>query len=352
MIQPKKIQSISMWRTIACLMVFAVHFGQRLSFPPQLKIITDFGAYGVQLFFIISGFLITKSFYDYGKEHPWKFYAKKAIALLPLYYIVIIYYFVIHTFLFKDVPADPTKFGWFRYVIPINYILPKTGTYFWDNLGITWTIPYFLIAYIFVPLLLRIIKNLKSSIILFFVSLVFAFMSIKGFFYGWCSFLEQFPVFIMGIILYYGIKEEKLNILIFGFTAVAIPFLILGVANKIMYSLLFSVLIIGTKDFSFKSSFMKKVLHITDTYSYTLYLAHGIIFIHILDRFALGRIIEALIAIAGSIILTFLIKKLLESPIEKLLNKLLTKAENKKNTNVALTDACTQSNDKDTTNLE
>lgn len=325
MIQMKKIQSISMWRAIACLMVFAVHFSQRLLFPLKLQEIASFGAYGVQLFFIISGFLIAKSYNDYGKNHPWKFYAKKAITLLPLYYIVILYYFIMHTFIFKDIPEDPTGFGWFRYVLPINCIFPKTGIYFWDNLGITWSIPYFVIAYIIIPLLLRLIKSWKNIIILFFITLIIALFPTVELLFGWCSFLEQFPIFIIGVVLYYGFKEEKTFIMIFGCTFIAIILLVLEQKLDIIYSLLFAVLIIATKNFSFKSKFMKKLLHLSDTYSYTFYLGHGIIFIHILDKFVLGRIIEALIAVLCSIALTFIIKNYIENPLQKLLNQKLKK---------------------------
>ena len=93
-----KICCISFWRTIACIMVFIVHFGQRMQFSGLLHTFSDFGRYGVQLFFIISGFLIAKSYYDYGKDDPLKFYIKKAIAILPLYYLIIAYYFVMQSY--------------------------------------------------------------------------------------------------------------------------------------------------------------------------------------------------------------------------------------------------------------
>lgn len=318
-----KICCISFWRTIACIMVFIIHFGQRMQFSGLLHIFSDFGRYGVQLFFIISGFLIAKSYYDYGKDDPLKFYIKKAIAILPLYYLIIAYYFVMHTFVFRDIPQDPTGFGWLRYILPINYILPKTGTYFWDNLGSTWTIPYFVIAYAIIPLVLRFIKGWKSSLGLFCILVALAFASTRGYLFGWCSFLEKFPPFIIGVIIYYAIKEEKSNIVIFIFTILAVGLLVIGKDLALMYSLLFGVLIIATKDMSFKTSVANRVLQVFDKYSYTMYLAHGIIFIHILDRFTFNLGIRALIAVLGSIILTVIIKLFIEGPIQKLLNNLL-----------------------------
>ena len=325
----KRLDNVSMWRAIACLMVFVVHFGQRIGIDGVARKFTDFGAYGVQLFFIISGFLIVKSYYDYGKEHPWKFYAKKAIALLPLYYLVILYYFVVHTFVLKDVPKDPTGYGWFRYIFLLNGIVPDTGTYFWDNLGITWTIPYFIIAYATIPLLLKLIKGWKGSVVLFFATLGLTYLRYKGYFQGWCYFVNHFPSFIIGVVVYYAIANEKTEWVLFGFTALSIVLFILKLWISITYSLLFGVMFLATKNISFQSNFAKRLLRVGDKYSYTMYLAHGILFIHILDRFVLNRMLEIAIAVFGTILLTFMIKNFIETPIQKGLNALLKKTERK-----------------------
>jgi len=42
---------IQIIRIIACLLVFVVHFGQRMEFNGIVRVFTDFGKYGVQLFF-------------------------------------------------------------------------------------------------------------------------------------------------------------------------------------------------------------------------------------------------------------------------------------------------------------
>lgn len=49
-------------RVAACIGVFVVHVGQRLELQGYLRKMTDLGAMGVYLFFIISGYLCFASF--------------------------------------------------------------------------------------------------------------------------------------------------------------------------------------------------------------------------------------------------------------------------------------------------
>src|SRR4051812_35722070 len=55
-----------------------------------LGILEENGRYGVGVFFAISGFLICSLFLREetrtGRIHLWKFYGRRAVRLLPLYY--------------------------------------------------------------------------------------------------------------------------------------------------------------------------------------------------------------------------------------------------------------------------
>ena len=73
-------------------------------------------------------------------------------------------------------------------------------------------------------------------------------------------------------------------------------------------------------DHTYKSEKIEKLLKISDKYSYTFYLAHGIVFIHCLDVLVWNRLLEATIAVAGSVILTVFINHGIETPIKKYLN--------------------------------
>jgi peptidoglycan/LPS O-acetylase OafA/YrhL len=82
-------------RGVAVLMVFVFHYGGGLQsrnlFVHGLGVVTEAGWAGVVLFFALSGFLITGSLWDSFAEPRWlrNFYARRALRILPLYYVVI-----------------------------------------------------------------------------------------------------------------------------------------------------------------------------------------------------------------------------------------------------------------------
>ncbi len=95
-------------RGVAILLVLAVHLITMGGGMPRTKIdrclfqITQFGWSGVNLFFVLSGFLITGILYDAkGRSDGLKnFYARRALRIFPLYYGVVIAYFLLFPRLF------------------------------------------------------------------------------------------------------------------------------------------------------------------------------------------------------------------------------------------------------------
>ena len=139
---------ISLLRIIACLGVFTVHFGQRLSLTGTLKQLTSYGGYGVSLFFALSGYLACLTWYNRSfhemrfLKKTGKYYIKRIVRLLPLYYLCILFFFVTETFVWKSIPKDNLKLYWIRYIIPINGLVPSDND-FWRHLGYTRTISIF-----------------------------------------------------------------------------------------------------------------------------------------------------------------------------------------------------------------
>jgi peptidoglycan/LPS O-acetylase OafA/YrhL len=77
----KRIPQLDGLRGIAILMVMCYHF-----FPNN--IICNFGWSGVDLFFVLSGFLITGRLYPYldDKKILLKFYRNRFLRIVPLYF--------------------------------------------------------------------------------------------------------------------------------------------------------------------------------------------------------------------------------------------------------------------------
>jgi peptidoglycan/LPS O-acetylase OafA/YrhL len=82
-------------RGLAVLMVLLVHFvGDMLptnSVERAIVYVTGYGAYGVDLFFVLSGFLITGILYDARDTNDYfrSFYMRRLLRIFPLYYGVL-----------------------------------------------------------------------------------------------------------------------------------------------------------------------------------------------------------------------------------------------------------------------
>lgn len=74
--------SIRIWRILSCVGVLVVHLGWKMRLEGNVRAFTDFGQYGVYLFFIISGYLACFS-RNYAKETYWDIGTKERSACFP-----------------------------------------------------------------------------------------------------------------------------------------------------------------------------------------------------------------------------------------------------------------------------
>jgi peptidoglycan/LPS O-acetylase OafA/YrhL len=123
-------------RGIAALMVMFFHFMPDYSsdqFPilNYIHKVSVFGQTGVTLFFVLSGFLITRILIN-AKNHSQffrNFYLKRTLRIFPLYYLfLIIYYFIVPYF--KNIPFD-LKGTWIYWVYLQNF----SNTFLWNING-------------------------------------------------------------------------------------------------------------------------------------------------------------------------------------------------------------------------
>ena len=90
--QLKTLPNLEYLRGLAALLVFVSHYAQNfsLSDSPEWVFVESFGNFGVDLFFVLSGFVITISVWDRTRAHFPNFIIGRARRLLPLYLVLTI----------------------------------------------------------------------------------------------------------------------------------------------------------------------------------------------------------------------------------------------------------------------
>src|SRR5579885_3225639 len=129
-------------RGIAILLVLWFHFRGYLGGEPiqcTLAIIGEFGWIGVDLFFVISGFLITRILLQ-TKEKPdyfRSFYTRRALRIFPLYYASLAVLFLAPmSFMSHSLPVAHDRLWFWIYLANWNplfeQIRPGSAAHFWS----------------------------------------------------------------------------------------------------------------------------------------------------------------------------------------------------------------------------
>ena len=326
----KRVVGLQLLRVIACLGVFLCHLGAQMEVEGAIEKVMDFGARGVYLFFILSGFFAfgSKELEDENRKRGCvRYWVKRAFKILPLYYAVILYNFVLYEWILKSTPIDSSGIGWPRYFFLLSTYIPSDKT-FWGNLSYTWTISIFVLFYLLVPVMKRFVRNLKGAIVLWGALYLVSLICLNRVAYGMPFYYLHY--FILGIVLYYAIGEDRIKELLIGCMAFAVGSLLVNkTLTHTACSMLFLILIVLVKNIDVKNEKLQKWIGILDSYSYTIYLFHAVVMngIEMLkNRYPLSQMTILVIAvgctIAGSIIVHHLIEKPMEKAGQHVLNKL------------------------------
>jgi peptidoglycan/LPS O-acetylase OafA/YrhL len=162
-LQSGHIPALDGFRGLAVLMVMALHFlaGQPSSgwVSGIVVRLAEFGGFGVELFFILSGFLITGILWD-TKDNPnffRNFYIRRCLRIMPLYYGVFIVIFLIlrHIPYFQgptmNTLVEHQAWGW-SYLI--NFYIARVGHWGPPYLGHFWSLAVEEHFYLFWPLVI------------------------------------------------------------------------------------------------------------------------------------------------------------------------------------------------------
>ncbi len=317
----KKLDYIDTIRGIAVLLVLLVHtltFLDGSSLNNIFRLIVEQGRMGVQLFYIASAFTLFYSLANREKETKiiknklsnyfnLNFFIRRFFRIAPMFYIAITFYF----YFYINFPDTlPESFNLTVFTLP-NLISHFTFTHglspYWINSIVPggWSVGVEFMFYLLVPALYLVYKkySIKPFYFLLPISIVFSWLANYIMFvylgytlpkywqaFSYFYFPSQFPVFILGIILYNHIILELKSLKVFNIILVSSVLLFVGslflnrLTNEglfpgslLMLSSILAYFIIFLKKYKatiFGKLLVSKIMIYIGKISYSIYLTH------------------------------------------------------------------------------
>ncbi len=284
-------------RAFAALMVVMVHTAAFSDLGWAGKALSEMGRHGVIVFFVISGFSVSASFFT--SRGYFEYLIRRLARIWPLYAAVITAAFILHALGLISIPYWMERFA-VRFDT-YNYIMHLTFLSFLDYriaasvIGIEWTLPIEIVWYLVLPLVLARFydwRSLFAAIVICYVLGIIVRLGFRtllgsdgGFASGW------FPVrygvfFVLGVIAY-KIRQERpalerraacvilgasvLAALIFALFNLSSADYVLGVAT-------FAIIAFYRTDIvSVRILLENRITLFLGTISYSIYLTHTLV---------------------------------------------------------------------------
>ncbi len=185
-----KLYGLDHLRSLAIILVFLFHYQKPMfGYPAWLPPYGKFGWSGVDLFFVLSGFLISSQLFAQLRSGAGvslkEFFLKRFFRIIPAYWLVLAIYFCVPAFHEREALSSLWKFLTFTQNFGLNLAIKGTFSHAW-SLCVE---EHF---YLFLPLVLILLSSLR--VLKFGVWLLPA-LFISGFFirhYCWTSLYQPF----------------------------------------------------------------------------------------------------------------------------------------------------------------
>jgi len=276
----RKLDSLNFLRGIAVLSVCFCHFGNALSeghiFADLFILFHEYGKYGVQVFFVISGFVIPLSLFKskYTLTYYGKFLLKRLARLHPPYLVALVGSLLIGyaAFYARHLPFPETLgsialslfYGYVSEINPVFWtLIVEAQFYIFIGIAYVWLTKYPNVSlFVFMPILLL----LSQTVVAEYIRLV--------------EFIGYFLIGWLGFVIYTKQVDVKLNSV--GLIVFVISMFVLdGIPSGVAALLTVSVIL-------FYKGGIPTALLLPGSISYSLYLIHypiGVKFINLTSRY-------------------------------------------------------------------
>lgn len=298
-------KTINSLKGIGILGVMLVHYGLRAS-DELISGIVFQGARGVQLMFIINGFLIFHSLskIEWNRKSILEWWKGKFTRLIPLYWFFTVLYLAVFG------TGSSYYLGTLPRVSGLNilcnlFLLHGFFPYYTNCINANWFMGVLAIFYILAPFIYRIINSLEKSIVALFIiapityimnNLLSAFnvLEVEGIWLDYVniiSFPAEFPIILLGIFSFFfyrlvcekELKHKKLiGMSMLFFTIVCLLSLFLRKDYFVIFNDIFSFGILLTIIFLSQLIYpifliKNRILEFIGRHSYGIYLSHLIV---------------------------------------------------------------------------
>lgn len=324
MIQDKNIPVLNSLRAIAALSVCLYHYVCTVTGLVNSEYIINifsFGKYGVQMFFVISGFIIPWSLFhsSYTIKHYFTFVAKRFIRLEPPY-IVSLICAIIYTYIrlrsphYNGVDTTPTTR---QIALHFGYLIPFFKDEHWIR-PVYWTLAIEFQYYLSIGICFPLIASKKIYLRLISYVIILSgpvFMN---------SFLPyHLPVFLLGISLFlYKAKIIQWQELLLLTAASSFEILFYHDIGTFSFSAVAYIAIL------FFTQFKNKILSFLGDISYSIYLFHSITGVLILNYCAhlmlspFYKILLIVAAVCITILSAYIVYRVIELPSKRLSSRI------------------------------
>jgi exopolysaccharide production protein ExoZ len=330
---------ITGFRAIAATMVVIIHTGAFSELGVLGLNITMAGKYGVDIFFVISGFTIAKTFME-AKNYQ-VYITKRLWRIVPLYFFVItivtillIYEVLVPNNYAEKYGVTPDLYNYIFHLSMISYFDYRIAS---SILGIEWTIPIEVFWYVMLPYFIFYTKTFPRVLIMvllcLFLTLLASYFSKQIF--GTVQPIKWSPIayghlFFIGATSYFArINFEKSNgiaptLCIYFATVIFFLSLIVNFSGRsevlALSTAIFIVFMRDDRAVFINSILSSKPLIFLGSISYSIYLIHMPI-INIINKYGVifhSKTLYFIIVFGITIILSMITYLFIEKPTNKI----------------------------------